>query len=64
MYALAGPLDDPLHLSLECDPSRATFGHDPRPFSIQPGDHLDKRHWNTLVLDGSLSEDPVGELRT
>src|SRR5215218_9294506 len=48
-------------VSLKCDPDlaeqlRATYP------AIQPGYHLNKRHWNTVVLDGSLPEGMVEEL--
>jgi predicted DNA-binding protein (MmcQ/YjbR family) len=29
---------------------------------ITPGYHLNKRHWNTVTLDGSVPEDEVREL--
>lgn len=46
-------------LSLKCDPiySELLRKHYS---SITPGYHLNKRHWNTLVLDGSI---PVQEIR-
>jgi predicted DNA-binding protein (MmcQ/YjbR family) len=53
MFALLGHLDGQPVVSLKCDPEqsltlRATFP------AITPGYHLNKRHWNTLTLDGSL----------
>jgi predicted DNA-binding protein (MmcQ/YjbR family) len=47
--------------NLKCDPDRAVelrAEHD----AILPGYHMNKRHWNTLVLDGSLSPALVREL--
>ena len=47
--------------NLKCDPDRAVelrADHD----AILPGYHMNKRHWNTLVLDGSLSPKLVREL--
>jgi predicted DNA-binding protein (MmcQ/YjbR family) len=29
---------------------------------VQPGYHLNKRHWNTIVLDGSVPDEEVEEL--
>ena len=30
--------------------------------AVRPGYHLNKRHWNTIVLDGTIAEDEVAEL--
>ena len=30
--------------------------------AVRPGYHLNKRHWNTIVLDGSVPDDEVAEL--
>lgn len=61
MFALLGRLDDEPVVSLKCDPEqgamlRATFA------SIRPGYHLNKLHWVTLTLDGSLPPTLVFEL--
>ena len=61
VYALIGVTGDPLHLSLKCDPARAEALRAAHP-AIVPGHHLNKRHWNTLTLDGSLPEELVREL--
>ena len=47
-------------VSLKCDPHlalalRETYA------SIQPGYHLNKRHWNTVALDGSVPDDELRE---
>ena len=47
--------------NLKCNPDRAVelrTDHD----AILPGYHMNKRHWNTLVLDGSLKPKLVSEL--
>ncbi|MGI8557461.1 MAG: MmcQ/YjbR family DNA-binding protein [Solirubrobacteraceae bacterium] len=48
-------------LSLKCEPELAESLRAAHP-AIGPGYHLNKRHWNTLTLDGSLEERLVGEL--
>lgn len=45
-------------LNLKCDPEEAIMLRDIFP-SIIPGYHMNKRHWNTVILDGSV---PKGEL--
>jgi predicted DNA-binding protein (MmcQ/YjbR family) len=47
--------------NLKCDPDRAIDlrgEHD----AILPGYHMNKQHWNTLVLDGTLSQKLVADL--
>jgi predicted DNA-binding protein (MmcQ/YjbR family) len=53
MFALTSPDEFPLRLNLKCDPERALDLRDAHE-SIIPGWHMNKRHWNTLILDGSL----------
>ena len=45
--------NDPAELSLKCDPDRAEILRELYP-AIVPGYHLNKRHWNTVTLDGSV----------
>ena len=47
----------PLRISLKCEPGLAEQLRVSHP-AITPGYHLNKRHWNTIVLDGSLA-DPI-----
>lgn len=61
VYALAGLNSDPLTLSLKCDPVRAEALR-AKHRQIVPGYHLNKRHWNTLTLDGHLPDGLVPEL--
>jgi predicted DNA-binding protein (MmcQ/YjbR family) len=51
----------PLRVSLKCEPGLAEqlrAGHE----AITPGYHLNKRHWNTVELDGSLPDDMVRDM--
>ncbi|MEO8616038.1 MAG: MmcQ/YjbR family DNA-binding protein [Luteolibacter sp.] len=61
MFALTQPDEFPARLNLKCDPERAVILRDEHE-SIIPGYHMNKRHWNTLVLDGSLPTKLVCEL--
>ncbi len=47
--------------NLKCDPERAVELRSEHE-AILPGYHMNKRHWNTLVLDGSLKAKLVREL--
>ena len=48
-------------VNLKCNPERAEELRGAHR-SILPGYHMNKRHWNTLVLDDSLPDDLVSEL--
>ncbi len=61
MFALSALESRPLRVSLKCQPElgeglRATYP------AIQPGYHLNKRHWVTIILDGSVPDEMVLEL--
>jgi predicted DNA-binding protein (MmcQ/YjbR family) len=45
-------------ISLKCDPELGRSLREQHP-AVRPGYHLDKRHWITIDLDGSLAD---GEL--
>lgn len=48
-------------MNLKCHPDRAGELRDTHP-AILPGYHMNKRHWNTLLLDGSLADTLVRAL--
>jgi predicted DNA-binding protein (MmcQ/YjbR family) len=60
MFALVGTKDDPLRLNLKCDPAKAEILRELYP-AILPGYHMNKRHWNSVMLDGSI---PDAEIRS
>ncbi|MBI3586021.1 MAG: MmcQ/YjbR family DNA-binding protein [Ignavibacteriales bacterium] len=43
----------PLQMNLKCDPELAIELRE-RYEAVKPGYHMNKTHWNTVVLDGSL----------
>ena len=51
----------PLSLSLKCDPELAVRLRAEHP-AVTGGWHLNKRHWNSVLLDGSLPERLVREM--
>lgn len=61
MFALIAEGKQPLRLSLKCDPLLAVSLREEYE-TVLPGDHLNKKHWNTLILSGQLSEDQVQDL--
>lgn len=61
IFATLGFEDEVGRMNLKCDPERALELRDDYE-AIIPGYHMNKKHWNTLVLDGSLSGELVGGL--
>lgn len=53
MFALIGEQSQPLRLSLKCDPQLSLILRD-KYETVMPGYHLNKKHWNTIVLTGQL----------
>jgi len=60
MFALTN-LEGDWSLALKCDPDRAIELREQFP-AIQPGYHMSKVHWNTVMMDGSLSRKLILEL--
>lgn len=61
MFALLGEDKVPWTINLKCDPDEALALRAAHA-SIVAGVHMDKRHWNTLTIDGSLPDALVREL--
>jgi predicted DNA-binding protein (MmcQ/YjbR family) len=53
--------ESPLRVSVKCEPGLAEQLRAGHP-AITPGYHLHKRHWNTIVLDGSLPDAMVRDM--
>lgn len=60
MYALID-VEKPDSINLKCDPERAIDLRE-RYASVQPGWHMSKKHWNTVLLNNELSSDQLQEL--
>ena len=61
MFALTEPDEFPASINLKCDPDRAVMLRDEYE-SITPGYHMNKRHWNTVILDGSVPDSLLSAL--
>ncbi len=53
IFALTGINERPLTVNLKCDPERAIELRE-RYEEVRPGYHMNKKHWNTVTLDGSI----------
>ncbi len=58
MFATLGFNNNVARMNLKCDPEEALALRDIFE-SVLPGYHMNKAHWNTVILDGSI---PTGEL--
>lgn len=58
MFATLGVSGGVGSMNLKCDPHEALILREIFP-SVRPGWHMNKRHWNTVILDGSI---PRGEI--
>ena len=61
MFALMPEKKTPVNLSLKCDPQLAKVLRE-RYESVMEGYHLNKKHWNTLLLTGQLTDSEVKDL--
>lgn len=61
MFAIVSEATNPLQVSLKCDPQLAVLLRE-RYESVMPGYHLNKKHWNTILLSGQLSWEEVQHL--
>jgi predicted DNA-binding protein (MmcQ/YjbR family) len=51
----------PQTVNLKCDPERAIELRE-RYDAVRPGYHMNKKHWNTVVLDGSIPPREIKEM--
>lgn len=61
MFALLNSNKDKVSVNLKSDPNEALYLRDTFE-AIIPGYHMNKKHWNTVYVDGSLSDDMIKEL--
>ncbi len=61
MFALVPLAESPASVSLKCDPGLAADLRQKYP-AVTPGYHLNKRHWNTVTLDGTVPEEELLDL--
>jgi len=61
MFALVTEKKEPVQISLKCDPQLAETLRE-KYETVMPGYHLNKKHWNTILLTGQLSWDEVKDL--
>jgi predicted DNA-binding protein (MmcQ/YjbR family) len=55
VFAILSPDETPPSVSLKCDPTLALELREEYP-AVTPGYHLNKTHWNTVALDGTVPD--------
>jgi predicted DNA-binding protein (MmcQ/YjbR family) len=61
MFALSQLGADSLRISLKCEPVLAEALRETHA-AVIPGYHLNKRHWNTVILGGSLPDETIRDM--
>jgi len=57
------PLDtEQLQFNVKCDPEKAIELRENWPTTVLPGYHMNKKHWNTVIVDGKLSNKQLMEM--
>ena len=56
MFLLMGLDSETLQFNVKCEPQLA-LEYREQYHSVQPGYHMNKTHWNTVIVDGSLSRE-------
>jgi len=55
LFLLAGLDSMPLQFNVKCDPEAAVLLREQHA-CVQPGYHMNKQHWNTIIVDGTVRE--------
>ncbi len=53
LFLLAGLDSEPLQFNVKCDPEKAVELREEYS-CVLPGYHMNKKHWNTIIIDGSV----------
>lgn len=61
LFAIVADGSKPLRVSLKCDPQLAVRLRE-RYESVLPGYHLNKKHWNTILCTGQLTDEEIKDL--
>lgn len=60
MFLLTSLESIPLQINLKCDPEKAVELREEYE-AVQPGYHMNKKHWNTIIVDGSVPTKQIFE---
>jgi predicted DNA-binding protein (MmcQ/YjbR family) len=60
IFLLASLETIPLQINLKCNPEKAIELREEYE-AVQPGYHMNKKHWNTVIIDGSIPHTRIQE---
>ncbi len=61
VFLLIAPESTPPTISVKCEPGLAV-GLRAEYDAVIPGYHLNKKHWNTVILDGTIPDDEIEDM--
>ena len=61
MFLLVGLDELPIRFNVKCDPAIALVLREQFPDSVFPGWHMNKKHWNTVFVNGRISNKLISE---
>ncbi len=59
VFLLASLDVHPLQFNVKCDPDLAIELREEYPTAVLPGYHMNKKHWNTIIVDGTISNKQI-----
>lgn len=62
VFLLTGLEKYPLRFNVKCDPDLAIELREQYPDNVLPGFHMNKKHWNTIVVDSRINRKLVHEM--
>lgn len=62
IFLLTGLDSNPLQFNVKCNPDKAIELREEFPETVLPGYHMNKKHWNTIIVDGTLSKKQLKEM--
>lgn len=60
LFLLTGLDNHPIQFNVKCDPEKAVQLRE-QFACVLPGYHMNKKHWNTIILDGSVNDELLKE---
>jgi predicted DNA-binding protein (MmcQ/YjbR family) len=61
IFLLTGLNSSPLQFNVKCHPEKAIEWREQYD-AVQPGYHMNKKHWNTVVVDGSIPNKVIQQM--
>ncbi len=62
IFLLTGLNSNPLQFNVKCNPDKAVELREEYPHAVLPGYHMNKKHWNTIIVNGTLSNKQLKEM--